>query len=228
MVLWILLLLVTLFLFIYVEVCILPKSLFQHAYATRKIKDRGIKTEKRGDEEIIVYEPDLVMRKHLSQYMLIKRQDGKFLQCKIDEGLKYLEYEVVVYGKKHRILTILNVKDRIKRPGYTEMLELPPETAFVSVLVSEVNKTRFVNKLFAPIKGGRVALYSIISIAATLVLAFVARISVAFIVGGVFRESVLLYSDGNVITALVALAAGIINTVVAILCIKKRNKEIKR
>ena len=228
MVLWILLLAVSISLFVFVEVFVLPKMLFQHNYAVRKIKDRGIKTEQRGDEEIIVYEPDLLMRKHVHQYMLIKRQKGKFLMCKIDEGLAYLEYEVVVYGKNNRILTILNVKDRIKRAGFTEELELPQETAFVSVLVSEVDRKRFVNNLFAPIKSGKVVLYSVLSFFAIITLAFVVRISIAFILGGIFRESVLLSSEGNIITALVALGLGILNLIVASLCIKKRNKEIKR
>lgn len=228
MVLWIMLLLVAVVLFFYVEAFVLPKILFKNTYALRKIKDRGIKIEKRGNEEIILYEPDLLMRKHVKQYMLIKNPSGKFLMCKIDESLNYLEYEVVVYGKKNRILTILNVKDRIKRDGYTEKLELPPETAFVSVVVSEASKKRFLNNLFAPIKGGRVILYALLSLFAILTLAFTARIAVSFMMGGVFRESVLLDSEGNTITCIASLVMGVINLIVAALCIKKRNKEIKR
>ena len=228
MILWISLLIVIVLAFLFLEIFVLPRFLFDYEYSARKIKDRGIKTEKVGDEEIIVYEPDLMMRKYVSQYMLIKKPNGKFLNCKIDRELNYLEYEVVVYGRKHKILTVLNVKERIKRPGYTEMLELPPETAFVSVLVSEVNKKRFIHNLFAPIQPKNIAIYSAISTVAILVLAFACKITIAFAMGQVFRESVLLDSGGNRTTVLVSLLLAGLNAIVATVCIKKKNEEIKR
>ena len=228
MVLWVMLLIAAVVLFFYVESFVLPKALFKNSYAIRKIKDRGIKVEKRGNEEIVVYEPDLLMRKYVKQYMLVKNAGGKFLMCKIDEGLNYLEYEVIVYGKKNRILTILNVKDRITRVGYTEKLALPTETAYVSVVVSEAGKKRFLNNLFAPIRAGRVLLYTLSSAVAILTLAFTTRIAISFMMGGVFRESVLLDSDGNVVTLVVSLVLSVVNLIVAAMCIKKRNKEIKR
>ena len=228
MFIWILLLVLVAALFVVVEIVVLPRLLFQHAYAYRKIKDRGIKIEKRGNEEIIVYEPDLIMRKHVSQYMLVKNPVGKFLICKTDTKLTYLEYEVVVYGKNNRILTVLNVKDIVGSDGHTEALELPPETAYVSVLVSEADKSKYKNSIFAPINKGRVVIYSVVTVLATFILAFTARIALSFIMGGVFRESILLDGDENAITVAITLVISAIHVLVAGLCIKKRNREIKR
>jgi len=120
MFIWITLLLLTVALYFIVQAVILPKIFFKNSYFPHVVRDRGISTKNHYGENVIVYEPDLAMREHISQYMLIKNGNGKFLMCKTRDDLEYLEYDVVVYGKKNRILTVINVREKIKRPGYTE------------------------------------------------------------------------------------------------------------
>ena len=103
--------------------------------------DRGIRKCVFNGGRSVTYEPKLDIRKYMSQYVLFSENGEKFIKCKINEKIKSLKYELIVYDRKNQPVTTLEIAEGISEKGYTSKVMLPPEASFVHVDIKSVNDT---------------------------------------------------------------------------------------
>ena len=223
---WILLLIISVVGYGMLMSTVLPRRFLKTDYIVSKPLDRGVKNVKETNGRSIVYQPAKKYRKFVTQYILSERDEKKILILKVDESVKYLNYDIVMFNGVGRIFNVMNVKELIKKTGYTEQIELPNEVAFVSLIVSEVNDLILESKAIKPVSGGKITGYVLISATVTAVEIFVAKLCLAYLIGGVFAESFLLSIESTIVTVAFAVIAILIN-VVAILGVTLKGGRTK-
>lgn len=79
---------------------VLPKFFIKYRYRIGTPADRGLKIARGENGQSIVYEPACTLRPYIRKYILSEKDGKKSLICKIDEGVGYLDYDVVLFDQK--------------------------------------------------------------------------------------------------------------------------------
>ena len=126
-------------LYVFLVSQVYPRLFLRAGWSKDDIKDRGIKKYSFSGGRAILYEPSLSCRKYIKQYILSVHDRKKYLKCSIDERITSIRYEAVVFDANDRFVKIIEVSEPIRSEGDSSAVQLPPETAFVSLNVREIN-----------------------------------------------------------------------------------------
>ena len=130
--------LLSMYLYVMLVARILPKIFLVPGLGAVK-GDRGIKKSVFPGGRSVAYEPKLSIRKYISQYELFSENGEKYIKCKINEKIKSLKYDVVVYDRKNTPIGTVEISETVQGGGYTAEVMLPPETSFVHLRLRSVN-----------------------------------------------------------------------------------------
>lgn len=223
---WIFLLAGSVACFFILEMLVFPKCFLESEYSIGQTSDRGIRKYKTATDGVyFLYEPNWFVRQFIKQYVIAVTDEGKALTCKLDEGIDYIRYDVVLFDASDRVFKILNVQQLVENGLYTDEVELPPETAYVTLALNQVNRRIFPKAARAKVSPRRLMFYGLATCATAMVTAFCMNLSFAHIFGKVFRESYAASMAENVAVLGVALVAAAICTVVLSLVILLKNKK---
>ena len=201
-ILWMAIAIVTLTAYVFLVVKILPKKYLREGFLISTSPDRGLRNVKEKNGRSIVYEPTMKIRKYIKQYILSNRHGKKILICKIDENLRFLNYDVVMFDRNDKVFKVLNVKEVIARPGYTKRVELDDDTSYVTLVVKEADKKKFPVDTVTTASTGNVLKYVLLGGLATFVAIVLLAVCCVLIFGGIYSES-FFYSIGNVLFLLI-------------------------
>ena len=222
---WIIGLIVAIALYFVAMVWLLPKAFLKSKYSFKATCDRGIKKYKLESEGYaIVYEPHLRTRKYIKQYVLSEQDGKKTLKCKIDKDTFYLDFEIFLFDSLHQVFDVIHVCDMIQEAGYTQDVEIPSETAYVSIFVNRIDNEVINKKPRVKQSVGKLIGLWIWSLVLTVAFALTAKLCIANLIGGVFRQSVMLSMKGNITTAAVAAGVDVLCMVVLMFILKKKKK----
>lgn len=225
---WWILLIISVVAFTAVVAAVLPRLFLKTGYEHSSPRDRGVRNIKEPNGRSILYKPVPEMRKYVGQYILSSRRGKKILVCRISEGISYLDYDVALFDALGKVFNVLRVKELIENKGYTREVELPSETACVTVSVNRVNgkslgsgikRKFFVRRLFA---------YAGSAVLAAAAETFFIKICCAKLFGGIFAESFLVSPQSVFITCLIAAAAVVAEIASAICAWKLKNASVGR
>ncbi|MBR6782540.1 MAG: hypothetical protein IKM33_05010 [Clostridia bacterium] len=223
---WILLLAGSVACFFILEMLVFPKCFLGSEYSIGQTSDRGIRKYKTAtDGMYFLYEPNWFVRQFIKQYVIAVADERKTLTCKLDEGIDYLRYDVVLFDTSDRVFKILNVQQLVEDSLYTDEIELPPETAYVTLELNQVNRRIFPKAARARVSARKLVFYGLATCATAMVTAFCMNLSFAHLFGKVFRESYAASMAENVAVLSVALAAAAVGTVALSLAILLKNKK---
>lgn len=231
--LWIILPIAVAFIYIIMVAWFFPKILLQNRYKIKTVRDRGIKKYKTAsDERGIVYEPDLGTRKYIKQYVLTDDGKQKLLKCKIADDISYIDYDVALFDGRHKVFKVLNVCDMIDEKGYTQVVVLPEETSYITIILGRVNNLQIHRPIRARVSALKAISFALIAFAMSIGSAFAIKLGLANCFGGVFRESFMKYSAGHSVTLVTSLVL-CLAAVVAVACILvvrnfRINKKVRR
>ncbi|MDE7453296.1 MAG: hypothetical protein K2N22_02690, partial [Clostridia bacterium] len=91
MVVWSIVLVILVGLFVFAHAFVLPKAFLRTDFGKLPVTGRGVKSVEGESGTSMVYEPDAKISKYVKRYVLSERDGNKFLQCKIDEKVKYID-----------------------------------------------------------------------------------------------------------------------------------------
>lgn len=227
MALWILLLIAIIIAFVAVHAVLLPKFFLKVRYDYERVPDRGLKVVDEPDGRSIVYEPDESISGSIKQYIVSERAGKKSFVCKIDDDIRFIDFDIVLFNEKGVSFKVLNVKQIIKNKGYTEEVILPDKTVYVTLVLNKANderQTGFTSKRVV-LKG--VVLYILSCAVVEAVGVIGIKACIGKIYGGLFFESFLYLADTWVFTAVVLAGIIILNTLctLAVLFIKKKGRR---
>ena len=208
--------------FVVFAIIIIPKFLLRLSYVGLSPKDVGLKVINEKNGVSILYDATDDTGDYIDQYILSKRKGKKVLICKINKDIKKINYDVVIFGKENKIITVYNVFEKIKSEGYTKQIELPNFTSHVVILLNSVNDDTFKPKYKRGVSGYRKTAYLIIESLLLIALLFVSRYCIARIFGDVFYES-YLNSTASIITFVLILLATLgINSLIILVALNKK------
>lgn len=223
---WILLLAGSVACFFILEMLVFPKCFLESEYSIGQTSDRGIRKYKTATDGVyFLYEPNWFVRQFIKQYVIAVTDEGKTLTCKLEEGIDYLRYDVVLFDASDRVFKILNVQQLVEDGLYTDEVELPPETAYVTLALNQVNQQVFPKVARARVSPRRLVFYGLATCATAIVTAFCMNLSFAHLFGKVFRESYAASVAENVAVLSVALASAAVCAVALSLVILLKNKK---
>lgn len=191
-------------------------------------RDRFVRKIKEDGDVSLVYEPSLSMRKYIKRYVLTRRGGKSVLVCKVDEQLRYIDYDVVAYDRDGNVKQMLNVKEAIEKKGYTKVIELCDETAYVSLAVNAANGEKFENAVLGRVTAGRIFLFALLSALAIAVAVVGIKACLSLMLGGIFSESLLKESESVLFTLIIGGAVVAAYVVMILIAVNSRNNKIKK
>jgi hypothetical protein len=223
---WWILLLGSVALFLCVEMFLLPRLLLESKYSIGQTYDRGIKRYKSADNCVsVAYVPNLLVRKYIKQYVIVSKESKKTFKCMVKDGLSYLDFDIVLFnsiGKVFKVITVQSVINGV----YTEEVELPKETSYVTLLLRQADYKEFPNLSCTKISPVKILIFGLTTCIWAVATAYLMNLCIANIFGGVFRESYAQTLWTNIAVIAVALVATAIGTIILSinLAIKNRKK----
>ena len=125
---------------------LLPVIFLRPKYKGLVSDDRGLKRYTYEGGRAIVYRPSGNCNKYIEQYILSANGDEKFVKCKIHEKIYCMEYDVIAFNARDKVIDVVAVKDPIRRAGETAAVPLPLDTSYVSIIARRVNRVRVEKK----------------------------------------------------------------------------------
>lgn len=227
MALWILLLIAIIIVFVAVHAVLLPKFFLKVRYDYDTIPDRGLKVVDETDGRSIVYEPDEKIKESIKQYIVSERAGKKSFICKIDDDIRFIDFDIVLFNEKGVSFKVLNVKQIIKTKGYTEVISLPDKTVYVTLVLNKVNdqtRTGFKSK-HVVLKG---VVFYLLSCALVEILGvFGIKACIGKIYGGLMFESFLYIGETWIFTAVISAGVIVLNVLftLAVLFLKSSKRR---
>jgi hypothetical protein len=209
-------LLVSLPAYVYLISCILPSLLIKPMYNSGKIRDRGIKKCIFENGRAIVYNPDINIKKYVDQYVLFDDGEKKCLQCKVDDSVSDIKLRILTFDACDKPLGVFIARDYFLGKNTTGVIELPIETAYVSVEVVEINSKRVFLETKVSFSAIRLALYTLSSVIMTVAEAMFIKIALLMLADKFFDYSNAV-GAGNAFTVFTAILIGFVSSVLIIL-----------
>lgn len=225
MIVWIAILVVLVAVVILVATYALPGIYLRLRCKTEASQDRCIKRVYETNGQSLIFEPEQKWRKYMSQYILSERKERKVLVCKVDKKINYLEYDIVVFNAINEVEKVIRIKDLVNGAGITKEVELPKETSYLAVKVARVETLEFEDEITGKLKKGQLAKYIFLNVAVVLLEVFFFKICIANLLGGIFRESVILSPQGLLLSAILAVALIVVNSLVSLITVKVREHK---
>ena len=225
MIIWGLALLLVIGVTFYVAAVALPNTFLKLRYSATSSNDRCIKRLHEVNGQSMVFEPEEKWRKYIKQYVLAERSEKKQLKCKLNKDVSYIEFDIAVFNAEQKIETVIKVKDYANGSGYTQTVDLPEETSYVSINVLRVENQYFSDRLTAKIKGSKLFQYILLSALTIFMECILIKTCLSKLFGGAFKESFIINLDGLLITLAIAGVLILINTIIVIITVKSREKK---
>ena len=184
---WYLLLIFVVLLFVGLHAFVFPKFFFKINY-NHVSKERGVIAVNDPQGKSILYDPAPDLRAYIRQYILIGKGNAKQLVLRIDEGLRYIAYDVCLHDAHNNVFRVMKVRELIKKEGYTEPVDLPAETAYISLALSAVDGKKIRNELEGKITRKQWIMFALASVATDLLCVLVGKLCIGKIYGGIYWE----------------------------------------
>jgi hypothetical protein len=113
----------------------LPEICVRWANPKKKMGDRGLRKYKFPEGRGVVYEPELKMRRYIKQYALICYKGNKYLKCYLNTKIRFVKYDIMVYGPSSELLDVISVTERVTEEKYSKAVPLPLDTSYVNVIL---------------------------------------------------------------------------------------------
>lgn len=220
----ILLLVASVTLFLYLTVFLLPQKFLCVKYLISAPEGRGVRRCIFNGKRCVLYEAARHTRRYIRQYLLTEEEGAKVLLAKTNGNVAYLEYDVVLFDRYHKVFRILNIKESIPKGDYTKPVQLPPETSYVSLVLRRVNRTVISKRRLARVPGGRILSYVLLTALLALLQGFALNVSCAYIFGGVFRESFIRKPEALFMSLALSLIIAVAGMIPAVIGACRRSK----
>ena len=174
--------LLSLILYLFCTAYLLPKIFIRPYYKSNNVCDRGVKKYLFEEGRAIVYETKKEVKQYISQYVLSERNGKRFLQCKLDESIKKITYRVLTFNSYDKALGAFEVSESGSREQITQSVELPYDTAYVSIEVKSANGQKTSSISDIAYSGIKIGAFVMLTALATVVQAWITQsfISVIF------------------------------------------------
>lgn len=188
---------------------ILPFFLLKPGYKVDNIGDRGLKKYSFENGRAIAYEPSHQAKKYINQYVLSSNNRDKYIKCRIDKRIFSIRYDVVAFDSSDKVITTVQVSEQISTAGISRAAILPAKTAYVTVVVKEVNGCLASDSPKMLFSGIKLASFAASCIALTVIEYLIIRAGILFFADSFFSYSEKFGSSFSILSLALAAAVGL-------------------
>ena len=131
---------------------------------------------------------------------------------------------MVLFNRYDEITGVLHVKENLTSL-YTRSVQLPDDTAYISLVLRRANKESFDRKPLMLLSRGKILLFALLTLLLTAAEGFVIKVGCAYAFGGVFREDYISSLEGTLWGLGAALAVALVGLLFALVPIRHRAKK---
>jgi hypothetical protein len=169
---------------------VLPKHILKRNFSLTQPIDRGLKKYKISDSDYaIVYEPTLAVRKYITQYILARKDGKKIFKGKIQQGIAFLDFDIILFNSLGQVFNIVNVMHIVNKSTFTEEVELPSETAYASILINQVDMEKMKKAEAVKITSKQLFRFGCLALLSSIGMSVCTMFVFSKLFGGLFRES---------------------------------------
>lgn len=117
----------------------MPKWIVRIRCVVKESFDRGIKKYTFPSGRGVVYEPHPSIRKYINRYTLFTNDGYKYIKCRVDSGVKKLNYSVVMFDNRNKVIDVLDINEIKPRNCETDTVAIHQDTSYVSLVLNSVN-----------------------------------------------------------------------------------------
>ncbi len=188
---------------------ILPLFLLKARYKVQEMGDRGLKKYLFEGGRAITFKPYGNTGKYIKQYILSANDGDKYIKCLFDKRIASIKYDLVALDSNDREIDTIQVSEPRVVSGNASAVVLPEDTAYVSIIVKEVN--RFIvsdsPKMHYPL--WRVITFAAVTVVLTVVEYLTIRSSVFAVIDTVLASSNPIVAGLPILQILISAIAGI-------------------
>ena len=107
---------------------------------SRKLRDRGLEKYIFPNGRSVIFEPEMKMRKYIKQYALLSQDGRKYIKCFVNDKIRYLKYDVLVFNNADELVDVVTVSEKLSGKEYSKAAPLPDSTSYVSVVLRVADK----------------------------------------------------------------------------------------
>lgn len=144
----------------------MPKWIVRVRCVIKESLDRGLKKYTFPSGRGVVYEPYPSVRKYINRYTLFTNDGYKYIKCHLDSGVKKLNYSVVMFNNRNKVIDVIDINEIKPRCCETDTVAIHPDTSYVSLVLTSVNGERLESKPLIYCGIGRIIAYG--AVVATL------------------------------------------------------------
>lgn len=208
----------------FLHMYVLPRYVLRFRNDFSEAPGRGLARVRDSRADSVVYEPDRSSRDYMPQYIISERGGKKYLICRIEDAIRFIGYNVLLFGSNGRFFRALQVREKIARSGFTEELELPAKTSYASVIVNCVDGVKTGKKF--RLSAAWFVLYLALCLIVNALGFFAIRFSIANIFGGLFWESYLNDYITGVYDYFLGALVIVVSLIITLIAVKVKNRRI--
>ncbi len=140
---------------------ILPKWFIRIRYTVKGSTDRGLKKYTYPDGRGVIYEPHPSIRKYINRYALFTNEGYKYIKCRLDGGVKRLNYTVIMFNNRSKVIDVIDVNEIKPRNCETNAIAIHQDTSYVSLVLNSVNGDRIDRRALLYCGIGGIIVYSV-------------------------------------------------------------------
>ena len=184
--------------------------------------DYGKKKVYDNKEHSIVYDANSELKQYINQYALSITEYGKHLTCQLKDDYELIGYDVVCYNIKGKVKKVLNIEENVKGKKYTQKLLLSDSTAYVNIIVNNINGEKVITKYSKEINRHKLLPFFFYEAIALLLVLFALRYFIARVIGDVFYQDFLRDLKYNIIFLTVFILMITIYSIIGTIIFKKK------
>ncbi len=204
---------------------LIPHLFFKNRYSGGDSNDRGVgKYFIPNVGYALVYRTERKYRKYIDKYVLYENSGKKFLSYKLKEGIRFIDFDITLFNKSRTPFLVLNSRSIVD--GEPADLELPLETAYISLTVSRVN-----NESLAETEKRKLSVskfvytcYFISMLALSIGFALLTKLCFGNIMSGVFSEDFVRNTEETATVIIYALVITTVMTAATIYALSKKQR----
>ena len=204
---------------------ILPLFLLKAKYKVQKLKDRGLKKYTFDGGRAITYKPCGETGKYIKQYILLAHDGDKYIKCKFDKRVFSIKYDLVALNSDDKELNTIQICEPTVYSGNVDAVILPENTAYVCIVVKEVNGFVVSDTPKMHYSFGRAFSFALVTVLLTVTEYLTMRATVASVIESVLPFALPATAGLPLVQMLISALVGAVLS--GIILLLHRQKDVK-
>ena len=219
--LWRLFFILSIVLFVLTIIVSIVTNFLKNRYYHQFEKNELIKKTKTANSTNYLYFTSGTTRHYIKKYVVCKTLMDKYLVCNFNQKFKEVEYFVLQYTKRGRVLGVLRINEK-NTTDSSKVISLKSKCYYVNVIIGKADGQVINENIIRPLSVNKIRLYSLLRSLRLMFGLFAVRHLIVELLGG-NQVRLFLNSSYNYLTLIVILIFALLSYLITVGCLRRKN-----